>query len=171
MKTLETGKPFADRRYFVQEGMRVRFNSVGIDLIACAGGLSCKEIVSWRETMTVSFFGDGSPDAIFALKTTAFSFDAPINFLKVGEIDREAWLAAPFNIVTMILLEKSGGIVRGLRAVGLNPDFSAAIQSAMRAQLAHDATEIDTSSTVLLNTVSTETLIARSMHKQAFRRG
>lgn len=170
MQILEVGKPLGDTRYSVNEGMRIRFNSAGLDLIACARGLTKAEKDSWTKgSITVSLFGSGRPDVIFAVKTGVFSFDCPANFQKIPATDQGAWIDTPFNLITMILVEQRGGIIAGLRAIGLNHDFADGIRAACLNQLQFTSTQIDVSFSHLTLKLTTDQIIEQSKFKHTFR--
>lgn len=170
MQLLKIGEAF-DSRYARQEGMMIRFNEVGFDLVACATNLNRNEIIGWKSgRATVAFHGAGTPEAIWCVKAGEISFDAPANFHLVGEAHRNAWLDTPFNLITLILLEKRNSKIAGLRAVGVEQAITDTFREAMRAQLAYERTQVDVANLRVLNLISTAELINSAALKQTFLR-
>ena len=168
MQELKTGGPF-DARYSRQEGMMIRFNEVGFDLVACAENLTEIELRAWKSgQITVAFFGSRKSVAIWAVKAGSVSFDCPVNFHLIDKQHRTAWLSADFNLISLILLEKRTGRIAAMRAIGLNPDIIEAFKTSMHSQITqHDEGEIYVANIRILNTLSTEQVIAGGQ-KQTF---
>lgn len=171
MNVIQVGEQFPDRRYFVNEGMRVRFLQSGFELIAAARSLTRKEIIAFNsESISLHLFGQGKPTAIIALKTTAMTLDAQINGAKLSPEDRSKWLTTPANLVTLVLIEATTGTVVGLRSVGLSEPFVSALAGIVQSHETYDASDIDAKNTIALNKYSTDEIIKMASVAQKFTR-
>lgn len=167
MEILEVGKQFPERHSYVNEGMKIRFGGTGFDLTLCAMNLTPDEIKAFRKgPLEIAFLGDGNPAALFAVKTAKFSMDTMVNFQLVGAEHQLPWLENEFNLIRLILIEKQGGIIKGMRALGMEHSIIAAIKSAFAAQLL--ATDVDKGSLIALNQHPTKDILRLSKHKQRF---
>lgn len=171
MIVYEVGQRFPHEKYLNHGEITVSIlNEVFFDVFVSMSGITEREKQSWKKgKLTVCLFKNADAPFVVFDFGDGFSFDVNFNINKVEEDKIDPWLNSEGNVVNMFLVDSATGILLAQRMIGLQHDMAESIRDICEKQAGFSIQEVEMNIARVLQVVSTEEMIKRSIKKQIFK--